>query len=191
MVKRSDIVSKSEAARRLGRSPATISKYLAKGMPCLSTGQLDWQAVQRWVRKNVVSERGGSFQRDELRRNGSARRNGSDRTARDDASLAALMRRKLTIENDTRQLHLLRERAEVIPLAAANAFFSQMIVRCRDRLLRLPGELKDRFDALTGQGCAELLDSELRTILAGLKTYEPPVHPADQQPADAAETKAP
>jgi hypothetical protein len=104
-------------------------------------------------------------------------------------TLVDLQREKLAIENQRRMLDLLKERGELVPLAAANAHFSGMIVKARNELLLLPSRLRDQLGASDGFACEVLLDAELRHILTGLSTYRAPARPEErsdgtQQPAE-------
>jgi hypothetical protein len=184
-----------------------ISKYVRRGLPVRDDGLIDWPAAKQWFDKNVCPPRSGSYQHDERMRaarsgvkpaNGkpadqtAVRTNGgqADRANPGHAvavpvgTLVDLQRQKLAIENQRRQLDLLRERAEVVPVGLINAFVAAMIVRCRERLSRLPGELKDRFDVLTGQQCAELLAAEIDAILDSLRTFPLPGETPNLRPAD-------
>lgn len=56
----SEVISKSEAARRWSISPPAVAKYVSKGMPVRTDGRLDWSAVDAWRRGYNVPERSGS-----------------------------------------------------------------------------------------------------------------------------------
>src|SRR5215471_8073055 len=54
-------ISKSEAARRLGRSPAMVTKYIRCGLPAGADGKLSWPQVQWWVMRYVCTEASGNY----------------------------------------------------------------------------------------------------------------------------------
>jgi hypothetical protein len=56
-----EVISKSEAARRWGVSPASVAKYIKRGMPVRSDRKLNWSAVDAWRRDSNTPEHSGSF----------------------------------------------------------------------------------------------------------------------------------
>ena len=56
-----EIVSKSEAARKWQVTPTAVGKYVRAGMPVRNDGRLDFAIADKWRRDNVVSQRSGSF----------------------------------------------------------------------------------------------------------------------------------
>ena len=54
-------VSKSELARRLKVSPASITGYCKKGMPVLESGRVNLKACLEWHKKYIFPERSGSY----------------------------------------------------------------------------------------------------------------------------------
>ena len=127
MKKTNDVLSKGEAARRLQRSPATISAYLAAGMPCRSDGRLSWKTTQAWVKRNVASERSGRFAHDQRKRAGQAEGPGE--------TLTELQREKLRIENQNRALDLAHRRGKLAPIEILRLEFGRVVVELWNRLL--------------------------------------------------------
>ena len=59
------------------------------------------------------------------------------------------------------------KRAELIERAGVEAEYAAAIVTVRNRLLRVPGEVRDRVDQQPGAVVEALLDREIRDILTG------------------------
>lgn len=60
----SEVISKSEAARRWGVSPAMVTRYIADPkykMPTLPDGRLDWQVVSAWREAKIIPQLSGSY----------------------------------------------------------------------------------------------------------------------------------
>jgi hypothetical protein len=180
-----------------------VTRYCRAGLPVRDDGLIDLAAAERWFQANVLSERSGSFAHDQRVRAANSAKgkpaaagkpastNGAKADPGPGETIASLQREKLRVEIEARQLSLLRERCLVVPLAAVNAYVAGIITQARNRLLHLPAQLADRFGALDGQGCAELLDRELRVILSGLSIYQPPERPEERTTGQADTAAAP
>jgi hypothetical protein len=81
--------------------------------------------------------------------------------------------RKETALADLRELELAQKRGELAPVVLLNAFMGGCIVKARDRLMRLPGELRDRLAANSDPiQCERMVEKEIRAALAELKSME-------------------
>ena len=94
--------------------------------------------------------------------------------------------RRESAQADIRELQAGEKRGELVPVRAVNAWFAAQIVKARDRLLRLPSELRDQLGAMDGAHCENLLDTELRFILRNLTLYGKEIAAAEQTAAEAA-----
>ena len=84
------------------------------------------------------------------------------------------------------EVQLAEMRGDLIPIAVVNRFFSAMIIKARDSLLRLPASLRDQLGAMDGAHCEALLDTELRFILRNLTLFGKEIATAEQTAAEAA-----
>jgi hypothetical protein len=92
--------------------------------------------------------------------------------------------RRESAQADIRELQAGEKRGELVPVRAVNAWFAAQIVKARDRLLRLPSELRDQLGAMSGPECERLLDGQLRRILHGLTEFGKQTARPDAKPED-------
>jgi hypothetical protein len=87
--------------------------------------------------------------------------------------LAAKTKREY-LRLDLERLDLALRKGEMAPIAAINAHVAGSIVRCREMLLRIPAELKDRLAYERDPGtCEELLSTEFERVLSELREFRP------------------
>ena len=87
--------------------------------------------------------------------------------------LAEAQRRKETALADKAELDVLQRRGELVPLATVNAWMASGIIRCRDILLRIGPELRDRMAVETDPvKCEKMVVEEVVRALSQLKELE-------------------
>ncbi len=92
----------------------------------------------------------------------------------DFATLNAAKNRKEVALADKHELDLAERRRELIDRQAVGLYFSGMLTRARDSLLRIPGELRDRLAASSNPiECEKLVRKEITQALAVLRDYTP------------------
>jgi hypothetical protein len=72
-----------------------------------------------------------------------------------------------------RELEYAQKKGQLVPIVLVNAFVGGMIVAARERLMRMPGELRDQLAAcIEPIACERMLEREVRLVLAELKEME-------------------
>jgi len=56
-----DSISKAGLARRTGRTPAAVTKWVRRGLPVRADGTISWSAARVWIKENVNAARSGSY----------------------------------------------------------------------------------------------------------------------------------
>ncbi len=88
-------------------------------------------------------------------------------------SLADASRRKEIALANLNEVKLAVQRGELVDLAEINAFVAGMIIRAREILMRMPGEMRDRLARETDAvKVGEMLDKEIRRALGQLAEYK-------------------
>lgn len=83
---------------------------------------------------------------------------------------ASADRRKAIALANERELTVAQKRKELLPVRELNTWFAGCIVACRNTLLRIGPEHRDRLAAETDPvKCEEMIDAEVRRALAMLK----------------------
>jgi hypothetical protein len=170
--------SPTEIGRAAGCSHVLAHRLLRRGMsPAEIVERCRLRREQEAARRAAGGGNGGG--------NGRAPVNGaSTRGANGSESFVDAQRRKESALADERELRVAERRGALIPIAAVNAWYAAQIVKARDLLLRLPAELRDQFDVLSGPECERLLDGELRRILHGLTEFGKQTARPDAKPED-------
>jgi hypothetical protein len=154
-------ISQREAARRLGVNLSAVQKRLrAKTISGLPDGKLDWQTVEReWVQNRDASK---------------VRKTMRAAVEADNGSYLAAKTQREYVRLKLDDLELARKRGELAPVGEINAWVSGMIIRARDILLRMPGDLKDRMAQQTNaHECEALMMQEVHRPLNELAEFRP------------------
>jgi hypothetical protein len=56
-----DSINKVTLARRTGRTPAAITKWVRRGLPVRADGTISWAVARVWIKENVNAARSGSY----------------------------------------------------------------------------------------------------------------------------------
>lgn len=84
----------------------------------------------------------------------------------------AQLRKEAALAN-LRELEYAQKRGQLVPVVMVNAWFSDVIIRARDGLLRLPAELRDRVAAETDPVEVEkMLYEKISEVLRRLRTMD-------------------
>jgi hypothetical protein len=79
-------------------------------------------------------------------------------------------RRKVTAEANEREIIVAQKAGALVPIATINLWFAEVIIRARDMLLRVGGELADRLAAEDSPAkCREMIDGEVARALNVLR----------------------
>ena len=56
-----DSINKVTLARRTGRTPAAVTKWVRRGLPVRADGTISWAVARVWIKENVNAARSGSY----------------------------------------------------------------------------------------------------------------------------------
>jgi hypothetical protein len=172
--------SPTEVGRAAGCSHVLAHRLLRRGMsPAEIVERCRLRREQEEARRAAAGGNGGGNGRAPVKGASTGGANGSE-------SFVSAQARKERALASKHEVQLAAMRGDLVPIATVNRFFSAMIIKARDSLLRLPASLRDRLGAMDGAHCEALLDTELRFILRNLTLYGKEIAAAEQTAAEAA-----
>ncbi len=189
-------LSKSAFARSIGKCPAMVTKYIARGLP-LKDGQVPVAEARQWLIDQgiTISDRAveppKKRARPKPKRKKKApvkkkpRKNAAVKAPpkpmgrprkevpKGEETMAEAARRKEIAVADKHELDLKQRQGALASVAEVNAFVAGMIIFARDILLRIPGELRDRLAKESEPAkCEALVQTEIDRSLDGLAEFK-------------------
>src|ERR1022692_749640 len=143
--------SASDIARECGLSRQRVGVLLHEGYSAAAI-------IRRQVQKQRAAAAALVAEQDGRGDSGNGSERGKSGRGRRPESLVAARTRKEGSLASLRELELRERRGELIDRPQAEAELATTIVMCRDRLLRLPAELRDRCDRQPGAAVEQLFD---------------------------------
>jgi hypothetical protein len=171
-------LSAREAAKALGVTHPTLLRAAKSGrITRENDGTYDVEKVGRQLAQtlNLAKSRKRKEPRLEVVRDlvhppvhKESQPNGANRT------FAEAQRRREWLRVKRDELALARERSELAPIGEINAWVAGMIIRAKEILMRMPGELKDRLAQQSNpHECERLMMGEVLRALNELAEFRP------------------
>ena len=165
------LISKGEFARELSVSASMVTKYVARGLPLVDR-KVPVRRAKKWIKDQGFRDRAPRHKGDRPKAKPKPQpSNGKPPTGE---TRADAERRKEIALADLRELELQAKRGELVDLAAINVYISGMVIRARDLLLSLPGELSDQLaDESDAVRVKKTMAAEIERSLRDLAVYQP------------------
>jgi hypothetical protein len=155
-----DSINKVTLARRTGRTPAAVTKWVRRGLPVRADGTISWAVARVWIKENVNAARSGSYAFRQRQREQApapaqtpapapAPANGRNNHADADADAASdipayttsLAKKEASIAG-IRELELQTKRGELADVRNIGAWVRESITFNRDHIWAIPTVLR-------------------------------------------------
>ncbi len=189
-------LSKSAFATSIGKSPAMVTKYIARGLP-LTDGHVPVAEARQWLEDQgiTISDRvveppkkrerpKAKPKKKALARKRPRKAAAPKAPARPpgrprkkpptgEETMADAVRRKEIAVANKHELDYQTKKGSQVSVTEVNAFVAGMIIEARDILLRVPGELRDRLAKESDPANVEaMLQVEVDRILGRLSEFQ-------------------
>lgn len=154
-------VTKKQLALLVKRSPAAITKWIAKGLPILASGAVDFERGRAWAERNIAGFPGVGSPGVAAPIGGNGNHANGIHTDNADTSYAAAAKEKLIVQTERERIKLQRERRVLIPESEFMAVtIGALAWFCAERRV-LPARLRDELAGKSGPECELLVAREL------------------------------
>ena len=180
-----DSISKAGLARRTGRTPAAVTKWVRRGLPVRADGTISWAVARVWIKENVNAARSGSYgfrqrQREQAPApaqtpapapapaNGRNNHADADADATSDipAYTTSLAKKEASIAG-IRELELEQKRGALAPVGPLQAWVLESVSYLRNHTWELPAALREREHS----AAADLVERVLRRTFREWERY--------------------